>query len=116
MLTSSDSAQVSVAPTNMIQLDQYFNSLQENNKYDPKDTDRREYSPEPENSPSIGQSLRDFLYNNILIPIIKNLDPNQYLIAHVFFQSPKAQLAKGKFLCRRQQLTFSLIRRLFPWS
>ena len=62
MLTSSDSAQVSVAPTNMIQLDQYFNSLQENNKYDPKDTDRREYSPEPEDSPSIGQSLRDLFF------------------------------------------------------
>ena len=64
MLTSSDCLQVSVAPTNMIQLDHYYNSLQEsNNKYDTiQDINRREYSPEPEDSPSIGQSLKDLFF------------------------------------------------------
>ena len=60
MLTSSDIPQVSVAPTNMIHLDHYFNSLKEQSKS--QDTTRREYSPVPEDSPSIGQSLKDLFF------------------------------------------------------
>ena len=53
--------QVSVAPTNMIQLDHYYNSLQENkDKYDSiQDTNRRTV---PEDSPTIGQSLKDLFF------------------------------------------------------
>ena len=55
---------MSVAPTNMIHLDNYFNSLKEHSqKYDPsKNTIRREYLPVPEDSPSIGQSLKDLFF------------------------------------------------------
>ena len=55
---------MSVAPTNMIHLDNYFNSLKEHShQYDPsQNTKRREYLPEPEDSPSIGQSLKDLFF------------------------------------------------------
>ena len=55
--------QVSVAPTNMIHLDNYYNRLQEHYKYqDPLLDTRREFSPTPEDSPSIGQSLKDLFF------------------------------------------------------
>ena len=56
--------QVSVAPTNMIHLDNYYNSLKENNhKYETiLDSNRREHSPVPEDTPSIGQSLKDLFF------------------------------------------------------
>ena len=55
--------QVSVAPTNMIHLDNYYNRLQEHNKYqDPLLNTRRDFSPTSEDSPSIGQSLKDLFF------------------------------------------------------
>merc|ERR1719189_3482225 len=44
----------------MIHLDNYFNSLKEHSHS--QDTNRRDYSPEPEESPSIGQSLKDLFF------------------------------------------------------
>ena len=53
-----------MAPTNMIQLDNYYNSLQEQSKkyHDPLLDTRRDFSPVSEDSPSIGQSLKDLFF------------------------------------------------------
>ena len=54
-----------MAPTNMIQLDQYYNSLQDSHHelYDTvKDTNQRKYSAVSDKSKTFGQSLKDLFF------------------------------------------------------